>query len=102
MAVNMHAALQQCEACSYRPVELALDVVEEVRAEVASCANVALDPAAQREINAALGRVIARLLSEIGGEVPGTTAPSVSAGALRQRRYRARKRASRVTITDAM
>ena len=99
MAVNMHAALQPCDACSYRPIELALHVAEIIRLEIAG-ANVALDPAAQREINAALGRVIARLLSEIGGEVPGTTAPSASAGALRQRRYRERQRASRVTITD--
>ena len=101
MSVDVHAALQPCDACGYRPVKLALHVVEIVRAEVAGCANVVVDPAAQREIDAALGRVTARLISEIGCEEPGTTAPSISAGALRQRRYRERQRASRVTITDA-
>ena len=102
MSVDVHAALQPCDACGYRPVGLALHVVEIVRAEVAGCANVAVDPAAQREIDAALGRVTARLIGEIGCEEPRTTAPSISAGALRQRRYRERQRASRVTITDAM
>ena len=101
MSVNLHAALQPCDACGYRPVGLALHVVDIVRAEVAGCAKVAADPAAQREIDAALGRVTARLIGEIGREEPGTTAPSISAGALRQRRYRERRRASRVTITDA-
>ena len=100
MSVDVHAALQPCDACDYRPIRLALHVVEIVRAEVAGCANVAVDPAAQREINAALGRVTARLMSEVGREESGTTAPSISAGALRQRRYRERQRASRVTITD--
>ena len=101
MSVDMHAALRSCDACSYRPVELALHVVEIVRVEVAGCAKVAVDPAAQREINAAFGRVTARLMSEVGREESGKTAPSITAGAVRQRRYRERQRASRVTITDA-
>ena len=80
---------------------LALHVVEIVRAEVAGCTKVAVDPAAQRELNTALDRVAARLMSEIGCEELGINVPSISAGALRQRRYRERQRASRVTIIDA-
>ena len=101
MSVDVHAALQPCDACGYRPVGLTLHIVDLVRTEVAGCAKVAADPAAQREIDAAVDRITARLISEIGRVEPGTTAQSISAGALRQRRYRERQRASRVTITDA-
>ena len=100
--------LRPCEACLFAPIKIATATLALVRGELGGLGlTIAVDPAAQGKIDAAIGAVLDSIAARLDGvaarldvvfdEVPE---PQISPGARRQRRYRERLKAL-VTPTPA-
>jgi hypothetical protein len=94
--------LEPCEACSYSPLRTALAVVATVRDEIAGLgAQLENGPARQRQIDAAISAVLDRVVARLSGADQVAPIAEPTPAAVRQRRYREKLRASRVTAASA-